>query len=555
MADLTNFSWTGTGRFQGNLPIVAIWTFNCGSIAGSVTSAPNLRLNTGSTTPIFTTGSWFNTLDFGDSTTTLAATTLNIASNLILSSQTGGAYTNLSINAVGTGTITPNGKTLAALTINTAGTVTLAAAMTVSGAVSISKGTLNTSSFTLTSSTFYCSAYPGTSANLSGSSTYNITGSGSNAFVSSIGSTSLLLSTQNSGNYTTDSSSNALTITNNNTAAFNSLTPLSGIGSILFDGTTQYLTAPSTANGPLDLVTGAPDWAIECWFNLSSIPTSGAIFWKPCGTPNPIGIWVRSGGIVQWLTSDSSAGDLTVTVSTGVWYHIAFVKTGSNISVYLNGSRASSATIGTLSDDFTSPFYIGNSSDNRYFPGYISNFRVTKGIPVYNGSFTVPTSPLSAWNSSSGSPLVTTGVTLNLSSASAKTFAGGGGSYSTLNQGGAGALTIAGNNSFANLTATTRPSTLSFTAGSTQTFTTFTLSGTAGNLVTLTSTIPGTSYTLTRPTGVTSVDYLSLTDSSATSSGTGSWYAGNNSLNISNNAGWIFGTYSTAQFFNFFFFN
>jgi hypothetical protein len=141
-----------------------------------------------------------------------------------------------------------------------------------------------------------------------------------------------------------------------------------------------------------------------------------------------------------------------------------------------------------------------------------------------------------------------------MTNASAKTFAGGGGTYPTLNQGGAGALTISGDNSFADLTATTRPSTITFTISTTQTFTAFTLSGTAGNLVTINSSTASTQATLSKSSGNVSVNYLSIQDSNA--AGGASWYAGVNSTNVSNNTGWIFTapptSTNTGNFFLFF---
>jgi hypothetical protein len=125
-----------------------------------------------------------------------------------------------------------------------------------------------------------------------------------------------------------------------------------------------------------------------------------------------------------------------------------------------------------------------------------------------------------------------------MTAATAKTFAGGSGSFSTLNQGGAGALTISGNNSFADLTATTRPSTITFTASSTQTFADFTLSGVLGSLVTINSSIAATRATLSKSSGTVSVGFLSIRDSNAT--GGAAWYAGTTSTNVSNNLGWIF---------------
>ena len=172
-----------------------------------------------------------------------------------------------------------------------------------------------------------------------------------------------------------------------------------------------------------------------------------------------------------------------------------------------------------------------------------------------SGTYTITGAGATAFSNASATGITITGLTISMTAATAKTFAGGGGSYPTLNQGGAGALTISGNNSFSDLTATTRPSTITFTASSTQTFTAFTLSGILGSLVTINSSTPGTRAILSKASGTVSVNYLSIQDSNAT--GGAGWYAGTTSTNVSNNLGWIFtappvgGAYA-GNFFAFF---
>jgi hypothetical protein len=124
-----------------------------------------------------------------------------------------------------------------------------------------------------------------------------------------------------------------------------------------------------------------------------------------------------------------------------------------------------------------------------------------------------------------------------MTSASAKTFAGGGSTYYNLNQGGAGALTISGSNTFNNIANTVQPNTVTFTAGTTQTVSTFGLSGTAGNLITINSSSAGTQATLSKASGTVNAQYLAIQDSNATGGAT--WNA-LFSTNLGNNTGWIF---------------
>jgi hypothetical protein len=124
-----------------------------------------------------------------------------------------------------------------------------------------------------------------------------------------------------------------------------------------------------------------------------------------------------------------------------------------------------------------------------------------------------------------------------MTSASAKTFAGGGKTWGALNQGGAGALTITGSNTFSEIKNTAAPCSVLFTAGTTSTVTTFSLTGSAGNLVTVGS-VTAATHTLSKSGGTVSVDYLSISQSIAT--GGAAWYAGANSTNGGSNTGWIF---------------
>jgi hypothetical protein len=152
MATVTNFTISGTGGFTAAADITRTFTF--GTTGGSATNSPNLTF-TGSGTAIqtITTGSWFNTLNFGSTVFALPATSLNLNS-LTLSS--GGSYINLTAAMRGTGTITANGKTIAALTVNHTGTTTLAGALSTAttATTSLTSGTLALNGFTLTTGIF-----------------------------------------------------------------------------------------------------------------------------------------------------------------------------------------------------------------------------------------------------------------------------------------------------------------------------------------------------------------------------------------------------------------
>ena len=166
----------------------------------------------------------------------------------------------------------------------------------------------------------------------------------------------------------------------------------------------------------------------------------------------------------------------------------------------------------------------------------------TKNLTFNGGTLVCPTASTTAFNNAVPTGFTTTAGTgtgtISMTAATAKTFVGGGSTFNcTLNQGGAGALTITGSNTFGNITNTTQPASILFTAGTTSTFSNFSLSGTAGNLITIGS-VTAASHTLSKTSGTVSADFLSISRSSAT--GGAAWYAGANSTNGGNNSGWIF---------------
>lgn len=165
----------------------------------------------------------------------------------------------------------------------------------------------------------------------------------------------------------------------------------------------------------------------------------------------------------------------------------------------------------------------------------------TKTLALGSGTWTVSGASWNLNSNSTGLTFVGSSVgTINMTSASAKTFAGGARTYPTLNQGGAGALTIQQSNTFANITNTVQPATITLTSGTTQTVTAFTVSGTAGNLITLNASTPGSRATLTDDSNVNSVSYVNITDIAAAGSSEWDAYTSNGNVDGGNNTGWVF---------------
>ena len=147
-----------------------------------------------------------------------------------------------------------------------------------------------------------------------------------------------------------------------------------------------------------------------------------------------------------------------------------------------------------------------------------ANRTTLRTIAFGSGTWTVAGSGATAFTAASSTNLTITGTgTISFTSASAKTFAGNGFSYAgiTLNQGGAGTLTITGNNTFKDITNTYKATgATNITMGTTtQRVSQWTAAGEAGRLLTIQGTSSSSPCTLVHTgTGTAaSVDYLVVT--------------------------------------------
>ncbi len=173
----------------------------------------------------------------------------------------------------------------------------------------------------------------------------------------------------------------------------------------------------------------------------------------------------------------------------------------------------------------------------------------TRTLTMGSGTWTL-TGTGTIWNTSGVTNLTfnanTSTIKITNSSATARTFSGGGSTFNNFwSSAGAGtaSLTIAGSNTFNDFKDDgSAAHSILFTTGTTQTVTTFTVSGTAGNLITINSTTTGTHALVKAGGGTISRDYLNIQHSVATPTDT--WYAGVNSTDnqgvTTAGSGWTF---------------
>jgi len=186
---------------------------------------------------------------------------------------------------------------------------------------------------------------------------------------------------------------------------------------------------------------------------------------------------------------------------------------------------------------------INAASYNVTFGGLTATGSLQRTLAFGSGTWTLLNGG-TPFNASGATNLIVTGTgIISLTSPSAKIFNGNGAAYSgiTLNQGGAGSLSITGNNTFANITNTysATGATSILLGTTTQTVGTWGASGDVGKVLTVTGSSASSPATLVvTGTPSTSLDYLTVTGVRAYSLET-TWYAGANSTN-NGSLGWYF---------------
>lgn len=256
---------------------------------------------------------------------------------------------------------------------------------------------------------------------------------------------------------------------------------------------------------------------LDASYNIGTVNmgsrTNAATLATGSTTPVIYGNWINGTGTTLTGTGAltfAGRGSQTITSAGKTFTQPVTINTPSG-SVTLQDAFVSNSGVTLQAGTFSLNGYNAINTNATF------SLASTKTVDIGSATWTLTTSG-TVWNYA-GSNLTVTGTgTISLTSATGKTFAGGGiQTYPTLNQGGAGTLTITGSNKFANIT-DTAIGRVQFTGGTTNIFDAFNLGGTAGNLLQL---------------GSTNTTQATLQKSSA-------WLMGANSTNGGNNTGLSF---------------
>ena len=205
-----------------------------------------------------------------------------------------------------------------------------------------------------------------------------------------------------------DNSTNAFTITRSGDTTVNpshpfatpTTTSYNALYSNYFDGSNSAVQFPANAVYSFDA-----DFTIEAWLYLTSVSGASPQTFFSMGTG--VATFDLRWYTTRWQISlnAGSGTDIGTTPAPvdNTWVHVAFVRSGSSIKVYVGGvASATTLTNATTLGSNSLTVNIGQSTTpSNKLTGYISNLRVVKGLAVYTGNFTPPTTTLQATQSSS----------------------------------------------------------------------------------------------------------------------------------------------------------
>jgi hypothetical protein len=167
-----------------------------------------------------------------------------------------------------------------------------------------------------------------------------------------------------------------------------------GASSLSISGTdNSYITVSS------DGMNAAGDFTFECWIYDTSDQVYPCLFSNKQSSSNALHAYVGAGATsgaskAFRFTSQGTSTNFSTELPTNQWYHLALVRDGSTIKLYVNGT----ADATTISNSSTilfgggSVIWIGYNSNTYRFNGYLDDIRFTNGLARYTSNFTPPTS-------------------------------------------------------------------------------------------------------------------------------------------------------------------
>lgn len=204
-----------------------------------------------------------------------------------------------------------------------------------------------------------------------------------------------------------DSSITPKTVVANGAAQVDTSQFVFGGASYLGDGSSAYLSSADDAAFEF----GSGDFTIDCRVRFSALPAATTIFLAKYTTTGAQRCyfwgWDQPSGNMQFRYSNDGASSTLLaqpwSPSTDVWYHVAVVRNGGDLLMFVDGFQIGStdAIAGALFGG-SSDLEIGafNTGTGGFLDGWLDEIRISKDVARWTANFTPPTAAYTLDNSS-----------------------------------------------------------------------------------------------------------------------------------------------------------
>lgn len=183
-----------------------------------------------------------------------------------------------------------------------------------------------------------------------------------------------------------------------------------GGASLLLDGTGDYISTPDSD----DFYFGTGDFTIDFRIRFNSLTNTQRIYTQRADTNNRI-LFLKvdsaSGNKLQFRSfvggATRASYDMTSnwTASTNTWYHLALVRNGTNLYIFIDGTSQTLTVNTAISTNdvgnIGASVFIGQEDVlGNPVNGWIDEVRVSKGIARWTANFTPPAAEYSGFSPS-----------------------------------------------------------------------------------------------------------------------------------------------------------
>lgn len=138
-------------------------------------------------------------------------------------------------------------------------------------------------------------------------------------------------------------------------------------------------------------------WTVDFWVNFNALAIQQGIFSHGLHASNAMIAEAGSDGKI-YFSGNSISLATSISLSAGVWNHVAIVENGNDFYIFINGVQGEHQSTATRLPNYATDFLIGEYGGAAFtanLNGYIDEFRISKGVARWTSNFTPLSGPYS----------------------------------------------------------------------------------------------------------------------------------------------------------------